>query len=205
MPLKFLKKLKLPKKAEITKLNIVKPQIFLRYSNNNNHLYNDGRTLYQDCVRFIKNRAIIDGHRYCLTKIYWTKSVLSWNGQDVGLELHLVHSLVESHKTIVIVFPLSLVDLRRESFVDLGYNTQSTDVATLNSLITKCEQIPSYFCCSPNQGPMVNFNLCPVANVILSHKSFFNLDIGNNTTWLITKPQPFDRYIGLNIRSKLVG
>ena len=52
---------------------------------------------------------------------------------------------------------------------------------------------------------MVNFNLCPVANVILQQKFFYLLDIGDKTRWFITEPQPFDRYIGVNIRNKLVG
>ena len=205
MPIEGLGKLKTPKKAEITSLTKSYPQVFLRYGNNNNHLNNDGRVIWQNMVRYLDNRAIICGYRYGLARIEWHKSVLTWKNQEVGLELHLVHTLVESKETVIFVIPLSLVDMRREAFVDLSYYTQKTDVSTLNSLITKCEQIPSYFCCTPNTGPMINFNLCPVANVILQQKFFYKLDMGDRTTWYITDPQPFDRYIGVDIRNKLVG
>lgn len=205
MSLSLLDKLDMPEKMEVTKLKKVCPQLFFRYGNNNNHLYNDGRSVWQSTVRYIQNRAIIDGYRYGLSKVEWHKSILTWKGKEVGLELHVVNSIVETGQTIVFVFPLSLVDLRREAFVDLGYNNQKTDVATLNSLITKTEQVPSYFCCSPNGGPMVNFNLCPIANLLLKQKSFYKKKMSDTITWLITNPQPYDKHIGLNIRSKLVG
>ena len=205
MPISSLEKLNYPKKVEITSLTKTYPQVFLRYGNNNNHIVNDGRSIWQNMVRYLNNRAIICGYRYGLSRIEWHKSVLTWKNQEVGLELHMVHNLVESNKTVSFVIPLSLVDIRRESFVDLGYNNQKSDVATVNSLITKCEQIPSYFCCTPNTGPIVNFNLCPVANIILKQTFYYKYEIGPRTTWYITEPQPFDRYIGLNIMSKLVG
>tara|TARA_E500000178_G_scaffold343763_1_gene391012 strand:- start:45 stop:818 length:774 start_codon:yes stop_codon:yes gene_type:complete len=205
LPVSALDKLRTPKKLEITALKTFNPQIFLRYGNNNNHLYNDGRSVWQNMVRHLENRAIICGKRYGLSRLEWHKSVLTWNNQEVGLELHIVHSCVENKDTIIFVIPLSLVDLRTEGFTELSYNTQSTDVATVNALITKCDQVPAYFCCSPNVGPMVNFNLCPVANVILKQKKFYQYQMSNTTKWLITEPEAFDRNIGLNIRSKLVG
>jgi hypothetical protein len=205
MSLSLLDKLELPKKMEITSQEPVCLEMFFRYGNNNNHLYNDGRAIWQSTIKFLENRVIINGERYGLSRLEWHKSVLSWQDKDVGLELHLVHSMVEVGNTIVFVIPLSLVDMRRESFVDLGHSNQPTDVSTINSLITKVDQIPSYVCCSPNQGHMVNFNLCPVANLLLQQKKFYKKEMSNTVTWFITEPQPFDRYIGLNIRSKLVG
>lgn len=204
-PLEKLGQLKLPKKIEITKLKKVKPQIFLRYYDNTNHLYNDGRKIWQPVLKYLKNRAVVDGYRYGLSCLEWHKSILTWNGDEVGLEFHVVHSLVEKNKTIIFIFPLSLVDLRRENFVELSFLKQETNVSTINSLLTKTDQIPSYVCCDPNQGPLVNFNLCPVANAILSQKFFYQYDMNPSLTFYITKPEPFDRYIGMNIRSKLVG
>jgi hypothetical protein len=204
-PLGNLKKLKLPKKIEVTNLEKVSPEIFLRYSNNNNYIYNDGRRIFQNCLKYLKNRAIIDGFRYGLSRLEWHKSILTWDGKEVGLELHVIHHLVEKDKTIVFVFPLSLVDIKMEYFVELSFNTQETDESTLISLITKVDQVPSYICCDPIAGPLINFNLCPVANVILQEKYFYKYEINEHVTWLISRPQPYSRYIGLNIRSKLVG
>ena len=205
MPLNLLNKLTLPKKIEILECKPCHPRIFFRYGNNLNHIYNDGRAVWQSTIRFLDNRAIINGFRYGLSRIEFHKSILTWKGKEVALEMHVVNTNVESGKKMVFVFPLSLVDLRRVGFVDLGFSNQPTDVATLNSLITKTEQVPPYYCCTPNQGHMVNFNLCPVANVILQQKIFYRKVMSSTETWIITVPQPFDRYIGLNIRSKLVG
>ena len=205
LPVSELDDLKTPKKLEVTTLSTSSPQIFMRYGNNNNHLYNDGNSVWQNMVRHLDNRVIFCGKRYALSTIEWHKSVLTWNSQEVGLELHLVHSSVETKDTIVFVIPLSLVDLRTESFTELSYNTQTSDVATVNALITKCEQVPSYVCCNPISGPMVNFNLCPVANVILKQNFFYEYQISNTTKWLITQPEQFNRTIGVNIRSKLLG
>ena len=205
MSLCLLDKLDIPEKIEVTQLKKVYLQLFFRYGNNNNHLYNDGRSVWQSTIRYIQNRVIIDGYRYGLSKVEWHKSILTWKGNEVGLELHIVNSSVETGQQVVFVFPLSLVDLRREAFVDLGYNTQKTEVATVNSLITKTEQVPSYVCCNPNGGPIVNFNLCPIANLLLKQKSFYKKKMSDTITWLITTPQPYDKHIGLNIRSKLVG
>lgn len=205
MSLSLLDKLDIPKKMEITSQEQVCLELFFRYGNNNNHLYNDGRAVWQSTIKFLENRVIINGVRYGLSRLEWHKSILSWQGKDVGLELHLVHSMTENGNTIVFVIPLSLVDMRRESFVDLGHSNQQTDVSTVNALITKVDQVPSYVCCSPNQGHMVNFNLCPIANLLLQQKKFYKKVMSNTVTWLITEPQPYDRYIGLNIRSKLVG
>ena len=173
--------------------------------NRNNYIINDGRRVYQGCTRYLENTAIIDGYRFGLVRIEWHKSVLTWKGIKVGLELHIVHSDVESNQVITFVFPLSLVDLRKEFFTDLSYHNQPTDVATLNSLLTRIDQIPAYYCCTPNQGAMVNFNLCPIANLILIQKYFYEYKMSQNITWFIAQPQMFDRTIGLNIRSKLVG
>ena len=205
MDLSLLTDLKTPGKEEIVSLPKVRKEFFLKYGNNNNYIINDGRKVYQNCTRYLENTAIIDGYRFGLSRLEWHKSVLTWKGAKVGLELHVVHNNVESQEQIVVVFPLSLVDLRKEFFTDLSYHNLPTDVATLNSLLTRVDQIPSYYCCSPNQGAMVNFNLCPVANLILMQNEFYEYKMNSKVTWLITEPQPYDRTIGLNIRSKLVG
>ena len=115
-PLNSMEKLKTLKKLEITELKKTEPQIFIRYGNNNNHLINDGRHIYQNAIKYLDNRIIFCGYRYGLASVEWHKSVLNWKDQEVGLELHLLFTLVESKKTIKFVIPLSLVDLRREKF-----------------------------------------------------------------------------------------
>ena len=103
LPVSLLDDLKTPKKLEVTSLSTSSPQIFMRYGNNNNHLYNDGNSVWQNMVRHLDNRIIFCGKRYALSTIEWHKSVLTWNSQEVGLELHLVHSSVETKDTIVFV------------------------------------------------------------------------------------------------------
>ena len=137
MDLSLLSELKVPEKEEITNLPKVKKEIFLKYGNNNNYILNDGRKIYQNCTRYLENTAIIDGYRFGLARLEWHKSVLSWKGNKIGLEIHVVHSDVESQDTVVFVFPLSLIDMRKEFFTDLSYHNLPTDVATLNSLLTR--------------------------------------------------------------------
>jgi hypothetical protein len=148
---------------------------------------------------------IYNGFRFGLSTLEWHKSVFSWNGEKIGLELRLVHKLVENNKTIVIIFPLSLVDIIDENFADIATSNQKTDVSTLNSLLISKDQIPSYVCCNPIQGKLINLNLYPVSNLIKDQDYFFKYEMNEDITWLITTPQPFNRYIGLNIREKLIG
>lgn len=202
--LKNLKKLRLPKKLDITLLEKVPLELFFRYGDSTNHFYNDGRTIYQECIKLLNNRVIINGYRFGLSKIDFTKSILSWYGQKVGLELRLTHQSVQSQQVNVFIIPLSLVDLRKETFVDFNKTKKKSD-KKLNTIITKIEQVPSYRCCTANQGPLVNVNLCPVATLLLRQQYFFKYQMSDNITYYITKPQEFDRLIGLNIRQKLSG
>lgn len=194
-----------PKYQEIIELKKVKPKLAFNYGTNNNYILNDGKKIWQSCVKFLKNNVTIDGFKHGLSKLEFHKSVFKWKGQEVGLELHLVNTNSENQEITVFVFPLSLIDLKLEAFTDLSYYNQKTDIATLNSLFTRIDMIPSYFCCKPNRGHMVNFNLCPIANLLLLEKHFYEQKINKNIRWLVTKPQPFDRTIGLNIISKLTG
>lgn len=203
-PLEKLKKLKLPKKFEINNLEKVDLQLFFRYGDSNNHLYNDGRKIFQECIEFLKNRAIINGYRFGLSKILFSKSILKWYDQKIGLELRLIHSSVESQLINIFIIPLNLVDLRKETFQELS-KSKKIDNGKLNTLITRVDQIPSYLCCTANRGPIVNFNLCPVATLLLNQPYFFKYQMTDKITFYITKPQPFDRTIGLNIRDKLSG
>ena len=202
--LKKLKNLRLPKKLDITLLEKVPLELFFRYGDSTNHFYNDGRTIYQECIKLLNNRVIINGYRFGLAKIDFTKSILSWYGQKVGLELRLTHQSVQSQQVNVFIIPLSLVDLRKETFVDFNKTKKKSD-KRLNTIITKIEQVPSYRCCTANQGPLVNVNLCPVATLLLRQQYFFKYQMSDNITYYITKPQEFDRLIGLNIRQKLSG
>ncbi len=194
-----------PKKIEITNLQTITPQVFLRYKSICNHLENDGRKIRHNSIRFLDNVAIINGFRYGLSCLEWHKSIMNWYGQEVGLELRIVHSLVEKNKTIIFIIPLSLVDIKRENFVELSYNKNKENIPTLNSLITKSEQVPCYICCDPNTGPIVSANLKQIEPIILNQPFFYKYDMSDSITYYILKPQPYDRYIGLNIRSKLVG
>lgn len=64
--------------------------------------------------------------------------------------------------------------------------------------------IPQYICCSPNQGKMINVDLCPIADLINKQKYFYINRISKQTTYFISRPIPFDRTKGFDIRSKLI-
>ena len=203
-PLKKIKKIVKITRIEISILKKKFPKFKINYNNISNYIHNNGRKIWQDNIDLLKNKINLNDCKYTLSRIEWSKSKLTWKGKDVGLELRLIHHMVQGNRTLVIIFPLSLVDVRIEDFVGLSYNNQKTNKATLNSLITKVDQIPNYVCCHPSVGPIVNFNLCSVENLITKQKYFYKHKVNETETWLISRPQLFSRHIGLNIRNKLV-
>lgn len=204
-PLENLKKLILPKKLEISDLERTRPELFFRYGDSTNYFYNDGRTIYQECIKLLNNRVIINGYRYGLSKIIFSKSVLKWKNQKVGLELRLLHQSTESQDLKLFIIPLNLIDQRKESFTELNKFKKEKREVKLNTIVNNSSQIPSYLCCTANKGPLVEVNLCPVANILLKQEYFYKYEMNDKITYFITKPQDFDRLLGLNIRQKLSG
>lgn len=203
MPLSEIVKTKNPKNLEITKLDICNPDMLPKYKKNSNHIINDGQMVYQKIVRTLPNRILVDGNRYFLSQIEWHKSVFLWNNQEIGLDLHLVHTSANSYHTMRIIFPLNLIDGNRTYFNDISFDKNIKNITTLNSLLVDQSYIPSYSCCSPNEGRVVTFNLAPIANLIADQDVFYKYIPSKQSVWFITKPQNFNKAIGLTIRERL--
>jgi len=73
----------------------------------------------------------------------------------------------------------------------------------LNTLVEDKENIPTYNCCAPNFGKVINVNLCPTATKVLDQETFYYLTGNDNSIILITKPQPFDKISGQKILNNL--
>jgi len=205
MSTSLLDKVVQPVKYDITDLEKVFVKTTFRYGVNTNHLKNDGRKICHTCIRYLDNRAIIDGYRYGLSRIEWHESVLNWNGKKVGLELHVINSMVESQNVVKFVIPLSLVDTR-ENYVDLNnIYDESDEQFSLNYLISRPDQVPTYQCCDYGKGQLITMNYCPIANIILNQDFFYKFKESKKITWYITYPQLFNRIIGQDIINKLVG
>lgn len=205
MPTTELDKVVQPVKYDIIDLEKVYVRTSFRYGVNTNHLKNDGRKICHTCTRYLDNRAIIDGYRYGLSRIEWHNSVLSWNGKKVGLELHVINSMVESQNVVKFVIPLSLVDTR-ESYVDLNnIYDESDEEFSLNYLIKRPDQVPTYQCCDYGKSALISMNYCPIANIILNQDFFYKFKESTKITWYITYPQLFNRIIGQDIINKIVG
>ena len=205
MPVSEFVRVKNPKHLEITELEKCYPDIYPKYGTNSNHIINNGKKVYQKIIRVLSHRIIVDSERYFLSQIEWHKSVFFWKGQDIGLDLHLIHTSSTSDHSIRIIFPLNLVDGDRTYFSDISFDKNIKNVTTLNSLIVDQSYVPSYTCCSPNLGRIVRFNLEPLANLIRDQENFYKYVPSKQSLWFITKPQYFNRSIGLVIRDRLEG
>ena len=73
----------------------------------------------------------------------------------------------------------------------------------LNTLIEDTTNIPTYNCCAPNYGKVVDINLCPTATKVLDQELFYYLTGNDNSLILITKPQPFDMKAGKKLLANL--
>jgi hypothetical protein len=73
----------------------------------------------------------------------------------------------------------------------------------LNELIKDTKNIPTYKCCTPNIGEMVNIDLCKAGDKVLDQEKFFFAKGNDDSLVLITQPQPYNRLIGEKIIGNL--
>ena len=73
----------------------------------------------------------------------------------------------------------------------------------LDTLVLDKEAIPSYQCCSPAYGKVVDVNLCPTATKVLDQENFYFITGKDNSVILISKPQPYNKKIGKKILNNL--
>ena len=73
----------------------------------------------------------------------------------------------------------------------------------LDTLVVDKDAIPSYHCCSPAYGKVVDVNLCPTATKVLDQENFYFTTGKDNSVILISKPQPYNRKLGRKILRNL--
>lgn len=185
-------------KIEIFNLPIIRPEFNFRFKCNTNILFNDGREVYQNSERHFKNKVLIDGYLFRLSKISFTKSIFSWKGQAIGLELRIKNITADHRKVIEFIIPLSLVDVRFNNVL------KTEELNAINTLISRSDQIPGFICCQPTFGKIIKFDLYNLANLLNKQEFFYKYDMDDNYIFYITNPIQFDREIGLNIINKLL-
>lgn len=73
----------------------------------------------------------------------------------------------------------------------------------LDTLVVDKDAIPSYHCCSPAYGKVVDVNLCPTATKVLDQENFYFTTGKDNSVILISKPQPYNKKLGKKILRNL--
>jgi hypothetical protein len=207
--------LKLPN-VTIPKINLLKPgetielldlpycnqKFNIKYGSNTNYVLNDGKKIYQDILKPYEQQAYIGSEKQALVQISWKKSFFTFNGKQVGLELHFTHMNSNTGKKVMVIFPLSFDS--KETFVEVSSNeTALNNFGRLTMLLQESSDVPKLIKGQVNTGKLLSFNLCEPAKFILEQKKFFFAKTPNNDVLLISKPQSFDRNLGLTILKNL--
>jgi hypothetical protein len=95
-------------RIELTDLPITTKYVIPGLAYNNNHIINDGKSISQNIVDSLMNTIEIDRIHYNLLRIAWYRSNFSYQGNPIGLELHLVLNNFRSVNNITFVIPLDL-------------------------------------------------------------------------------------------------
>jgi hypothetical protein len=108
---------------EITQLQDCSKYLEVNYNINTNTINNDSKKIHQDMKDPLMHTMEIDGKNYNLLQVQFKKSPFSWNGRNIGLCLHLVHTNYQSNKNIELVIPLDLAEsvIEVEPFVNVYY------------------------------------------------------------------------------------
>ena len=174
----------------------------VEYTSNINYIVNDQKTIYQDMNKPWEQKATIGTEPQNLHQISWKKSFFTFNKKPVGLELHIAHVNPKTGKRIRVIFPLSF-NKTTEKFTD--NNTKELEkLSSLNVLIKNENDIPSFVPGQVNIGKVLYMNLCELAKLILQQSKFFFAETPNGELFLIARPQPFSRKIGMAIRKNLI-
>ena len=177
---------------EITKLIIqTKKQLvlFFNYNKTFNHVINDGKRVYINTLKPLKNKLIYNDIIYNLTSIEFNIGTTLFNGNTVPLELHLINKSNINGNIIRVIGPLLFIDT-------------NPDGNTLN--IIETSDIPFYTCCSPNIGKLKSINLHPINNILNKNNIYYksNISTKSNISFYIS-PIQFNRMVGKKIIKSL--
>jgi hypothetical protein len=114
---------------EITTLPTCVKKLEIDYTTNYSRLINNGHNISQYIVDPLLQTAIIDGRLFYFVKLEFRKSRLTWNGKQVGLELHIIHNDYVNTPNLHFVIPLDLVESKKviEGFKNVLYNKMEVD------------------------------------------------------------------------------
>jgi hypothetical protein len=198
-----IKSLKPGETIEILDLPYCKEEFLVRYTSNTNNIINDNTKIYQDMIKPYDQKALIGDKAQNLVQISWNKSVFTWDGKKVPLELHFSHTDPKTGKLIRIIFPLSLINIT-ESFSNTNNQLSKLEsTSKLDLLLKKEEDVPEIVANKVNIGKILNFDLCRPAQLIIQQKNFFFVRTPSDELILIAKPQNFDFKIGKKIIDNL--
>jgi hypothetical protein len=105
-----------------------------------NSLNNDGKSIYQDIINPMLHTCIINDIVYNLVKIEFTKSNLTYNNKNVGLELHLIHRNYNNINNHTIILPLDFITI--ETFINISDFTEISKIS--NTLLKKTKNIKKF-------------------------------------------------------------
>lgn len=150
------------------------------YGSNYNSIVNNNVSIYQDIIDPLEHTIELDNVNYNLTSVRWKLSKFTYENNQVGLDLHLVHQNYNSLHKLIIVVPLSLknddikpIDNQKEQFKNVGYKklfnnlVQFTDTKLSDNSI-KDFVIPAYYQIKDKTKILMK-----------SQKNMFNLKLNN--------------------------
>jgi hypothetical protein len=195
------------KTFELLDLPYCRHKFMVEYKENMDYIKNNNSEIYQDILKPWENPAFlqinlnnkIEVKLLHLIKISWQRSLFTYNGKLIGLQLHFIHIEPKTGKKIIIVFPLSFTDN-----IELFTNNIQNNDKSINILINKKEDIPPLIINSISFGKILDFDLCTPAKLIISQDLFFLTETSNNELLLIGKPQQFNKKLGYYIRNNLL-
>jgi len=187
------------KTYEILKLPQCKKRFFVTYTTNINYIMNEGNEIYQDILKPLQQKAEIGVELHGLLRVSFRKSILTWKGKRVGLELNLLHINPRNGERVRVIFPLSL-----EKTIEKFTTGISNDKNVLKNFITSSTDIPEYKKGQVSVGKIVKLNLCGPATILLKQERFYFGRSPDGELLVISKPIPYDIKLGMSIRRQLL-
>ena len=187
------------KKLEILDLPFCSIDFLAHYSPNSNNIINNGSKIYQDMLKSNEQRSQINDKDYNLVQVSWVKSLFTFNGKPVGLEMQFIHIDLTNGNIIKIIFPLSFTPSKKNRENILG----NTSINNFMSLLLSEKDVPIRKVGQINIGNLLHLDLCGPSKLIFNQKKFFMAKTINGELILIAKPQLFSRIIGTTIMNNL--
>lgn len=201
MNLSDIPQLDIQPKVEITELVKCEPLIFFELKDTFNHVINDGKKIYVNTLKPLRNRVVYDGHRYNLSNIEFHPGTTTFNRKKVHLELHLLFTSTVNDYILRTVFPLSLVDVMESFEAVNGFGetkklkTKSKNVISL----LNARLLPPYVCCSPNVGKLTRLDFNDLNCMLNNNKQFYKYTPTKKSVWFYTKPKKYSKILGKKI------